>query len=106
MGIECVWRLFQGPRHGLHRSRIPGIPWDSGLRQTKSPGALPKESWAILPLEADEPNDASSFVDCIENQEESEMNAAVAAHLTEILLAGYKSAASGEVVELPLERGE
>ncbi len=84
----------------------PGDPMGFWSSSNKESGALPKESWAILPLEADEPNDASSFVDCIENQEESEMNAAVAAHLTEILLAGYKSAASGEVVELPLERGE
>ena len=82
----------------------PGDPMGFWSSTNQEVGANPKESWAILPLEADEPNDANHFVDCIENEEESEMNAAAAAHLTEILLAGYKSAATGEVVDLPLKR--
>ncbi|AWT59083.1 MAG: putative oxidoreductase YhhX [Candidatus Moanabacter tarae] len=84
----------------------PGDPMGFWSSTNQEAAASPKESWAVLPLETNEPNDANHFVDCIENEKESEMNADAAAHLTEILLAGYKSAATGQVVDLPLEREE
>jgi predicted dehydrogenase len=62
---------------------------------------MPKTTWQ--PIDA-VPSDASYFLDCLDAGRESEMSAANAAKTTEILLAGYKSAATGEVIELPLER--
>jgi myo-inositol 2-dehydrogenase/D-chiro-inositol 1-dehydrogenase len=47
-------------------------------------------------------SDESHFIDCIIEERESEMNARQAAKLTEILVAGYKSAATGTVVSIPL----
>ena len=41
-----------------------------------------------------------AFVDCIENGVESEMNAEFASHSVEIICAGYRSAATGEVIAL------
>lgn len=49
-------------------------------------------------------SDESYFIDCILEGRESEMNAHQAAILTEVLLAGYQSAATGTVVSLPLPR--
>jgi len=54
----------------------------------------------LIPAKSDE----SHFIDCIIEGRESEMSARQAAILTEILVAGYKSAATGEVVTLPLPR--
>jgi len=45
-------------------------------------------------------NDASNFLDCIESGRESEMTARAAAELVKVLMAGYQSAASGDVVTL------
>jgi predicted dehydrogenase len=45
-------------------------------------------------------NDASNFLDCIESGRESEMTARDAAELVKVLMAGYQSAASGDVVTL------
>ncbi len=49
-------------------------------------------------------NDASYFLDCLDAGRDSEINAAEAARATEVLLAGYRSASTGEVVTLPLPR--
>jgi predicted dehydrogenase len=49
-------------------------------------------------------SDESQFIDCIIDKRESEMDARHAAKLTEVLLASYKSAATGMVVSLPLPR--
>jgi predicted dehydrogenase len=62
-------------------------------------GMQPKRSWVSV----DEENalgEFSAFVDCIENEVESEMNAEIAAESVAVISAGYQSAASGEVVEL------
>jgi predicted dehydrogenase len=63
---------------------------------------LPKQTW--LPVTPPAPSDASRFLDCLDAGRESEMSVAEAALTTEVLLAGYKSASSGEVVTLPLPR--
>ena len=65
----------------------------------------PKRRWVGLhdgqnPMAAD----VAEFVDCIEQGREPAINAEVAASILEVLLAGYVSAARGEVVELPLPR--
>ncbi len=64
-----------------------------------------KSEWRALPVEASPKSDVSSFIDRLEAGRDGDMNAAAAAHLTEVLLAGYESAATGEVVKLPLKRG-
>ena len=46
--------------------------------------------------------DVARFVDCIEEDAEPVMNPAFAAPFTEVILAGYRSAATGETVALPL----
>ena len=63
---------------------------------------MPKWTWQPLDPAA---SDAAYFLDCLDADRESEMSAADAAVTTEVLLAGYKSAARGEVVTLPLPRG-
>lgn len=68
--------------------------------------AQPKRTIASLPSTLESRSDASYFIDCIFEERESEMNARQAAYLTEILLAGYKSAAEGRVVNLPLPRDD
>ena len=66
--------------------------------------AQPKRTLAPLADMLDGRSDASHFIDCIVEGRESGMNARQAAMLTEVLLAGYKSAAEGVVVRLPLAR--
>lgn len=65
-------------------------------------GLRPKRTW--LPIAEMMPSDAAYFLDRLDAAEESEMSAAEAAHATEVLFAGYRSAATGEVVTLPLSR--
>jgi predicted dehydrogenase len=62
----------------------------------------PKRTW--VPAAPPAANDASYFLDCLDAGRESEMSVAEAALTTEVLLAGYRSASSGEVVTLPLPR--
>lgn len=62
---------------------------------------MPKTAWQPIDPTA---SDASYFLDCLDAGRDSEMSAANAAKTTEVLLAGYKSAATGEVVELPMRR--
>jgi predicted dehydrogenase len=72
--------------------------WSSTQQEVHT---MPKTSWQPLATTA---SDASYFVDCLDADRDSEINAAEAAKTTEVLLAGYKSAATGEVVSLPLPR--
>jgi myo-inositol 2-dehydrogenase / D-chiro-inositol 1-dehydrogenase len=65
-------------------------------------GLQPKRIW----LSSEPPSsDVSYFLDRLDAQSESEMSASEAALATEVLLAAYKSAASGAVVHLPLDQG-
>ena len=63
-------------------------------------GMQPKQQWIDVSSGDDGPREFSAFIDCIENGVESEMNAEFAAHSVEIISAGYRSAASGEVINL------
>ncbi len=65
-------------------------------------GTRPKQHWIDVVSENDGQREFSAFIDCIENGVESEMNAEFAAHSVEIICAGYRSAASGEVINLSL----
>lgn len=72
--------------------------WSSTQQEVHT---MPKTTWQPLATTA---SDASYFLDCLDAGRDSEINAAEAAKTTEILLAGYKSATTGEVVTLPLPR--
>jgi predicted dehydrogenase len=63
-------------------------------------GMLPKQQWIDVGSADDGQREFGAFVDCIENGVESEMNAEFAAHSVEIICAGYRSAATGEVINL------
>jgi len=65
--------------------------------------AQPKQSW-VTPFVPSWNIDAGHFVDCIERGRSSAVPAELAAAATETLLAAYRSAASGQVVSLPLAR--
>ncbi len=62
----------------------------------------PKANW--VPVTAPGPGDAAYFLDCLDAGRESALPAAKAAAATEVILAAYRSAASGAVVTLPLPR--
>ena len=66
--------------------------------------AKPKQEWVTPPV-SEMNSDAAWFLDCIETGRLSDVSVHVAATATEILLAGYRSAATGTVVDLPLPRG-
>lgn len=75
--------------------------WSSTRKQAKE---QPKRVWLPLRGSGESPGDASRFIDYIEAEQESEMSAKVGAAVVETLIAGYMSAASGEVISLPLPR--
>lgn len=71
--------------------------WSSTQAEIKM---QPKQHWIDVGSGDDGQQEFSAFIDCIENRVESEMNAEFAAHSVEIICAGYRSAASGEVISL------
>jgi predicted dehydrogenase len=87
-------------------------PWQPPSRHAEDPmgfwistqagvGLQPKQGWLpVLPAGSD----VSYFLDCLDAGRESEMSVVEAAHATEVLMAAYRSAASGEAVSLPLPR--
>jgi predicted dehydrogenase len=75
--------------------------WRSTQEEVKT---KPKESWVPLHSKKEPSNDASRFIDCIESGRESEMSVKDGAAVVEVLMAGYISAAKGDVVSLPLSR--
>jgi predicted dehydrogenase len=77
----------------------PGDPmgfWRSGQIEA---GVKPKRTW-VADLLGPAVSEASYFVDCIEQGRESDMAAARAAEGIEILMAGYRSGATGRVIVL------
>ena len=63
---------------------------------------LPRQSWMTPP--STQRTDAEYFLDCIEQGRASVVTAEIAARATEILMAGYQSAATGQTMKLPLPR--
>jgi predicted dehydrogenase len=62
----------------------------------------PKKTW--VPAGPAAGSDAAAFLDALDAGRDGEVNVAEAALATEVLLAAYRSAASGAVVTLPLPR--
>jgi predicted dehydrogenase len=98
------------PRLEVHTDEPPWTPprahpedpmgfWSS---TTDEGGARPKHTW--VPVGREGRSDARYFLDCLEAGRESAMSVVEAAHGTEVLLATYRSAKEGAVVELPLPR--
>ncbi len=72
--------------------------WSSTMARAKAPSKTDWYTPAILPAKSDQ----SLFLDCLEQEKEAEVTAADAAKASEVMLAAYQSAATGEVVHLPL----
>jgi predicted dehydrogenase len=82
--------------------RNPDDPMGMWVTPPGSPfAAKPRRSW-LTPPSARDVTDASHFLDCIEHGKQSAVSAEVAAAATEVLLAGYQSAATHKTVTLPL----
>jgi hypothetical protein len=92
-------------------------PWTAPRRDPEDPMGMwatprpqeftprPKQAWIVpSPLRAND--DIKRFLDCIEEGRASDVPAALGAEATEVLLAAYRSAATRQVVTLPLPRGE
>ena len=71
--------------------------WSSTQSEIKMP---PKQQWIDVGSDDDSAREFGAFIDCIEKGVESEMNAEFAAHSVEIICAGYRSAATGAVIDL------
>ena len=90
-------------------------PWTAPQRDPEDPMGMwggpkaepfvprPKQAW-ITPSVSVPVTDVGYFLDCIEQGRQSDVSASVATAATEVLLAGYQSAATGQVVALPLPR--
>jgi predicted dehydrogenase len=61
-------------------------------------GVPPKEDW--WPVEPTVPSDASYFLDCIAQDRESDVPAAVGCHAADAILKGYQSAAEGRWINI------
>ena len=69
--------------------------WRSSTREA---GGVHKFTWRTVPETTQ--SDESYFIDCIEQNRESDMSVAEAAKVLKVLLAGYESAATGKVVSI------
>ena len=66
-------------------------------------GIVPKTDWQ--PVQTAAQSDVAHFLDCIEQDRESDVPAEVGAHAVEVILAGYESAASAGTVRLERRNG-
>ena len=89
-GAKVTWET---PR------RNPDDPMGFWSSTQHAVGIQPKRAWRPLPT-ADGPDDASYFVDCIEQGRESAMNVEAANSAQLALFACYRSAAEGKPVEV------
>ncbi len=64
--------------------------------------ARPRQVW-LTPTAPHHVTDVSHFLDCLEQGRESSVSVELAAQATEVLMAGYRSAATQQTVTLPLD---
>ncbi len=76
----------------------PDDPMGFWSSTNKENGVLPKEDW--FPVEEGAQSDMSFFIDCLENDSESDVPASVGAHAVEVILKGYESAAEDKTIFL------
>ena len=75
----------------------PMSMWGSTQRDTQ-----PRDKDRVLPLDGGgQGRDVTAFVDCLENGVRPEITVRDAVHHIEVIMAGYKSAATGRPVEIP-----
>lgn len=74
----------------------PMAMWSSSMRDLGNPG---KRQWVSM-SESPQSVDTSRFLDCLDKDIEPEMNARAAVQHVEVIMAGYRSAASGKPVTL------
>lgn len=127
MAGRCGWRSH--PSHGINRTYLVGPrasavvdafrpraeiyadaePWAPPRRHPEDPmgfwsstveeaGGRPKHAWQLPP--ESNPTDIRAFVDCLEQGRASDLPASSAATVQKVLLSAYRSAASGEAVEV------
>ncbi len=72
--------------------------WSSSQREA---GAMPKDDW--LPIESAVSSDVGCFLDSIDEGRQSDVPAEFGAHAVEVILASYRSAASGRREKLSAE---
>jgi len=65
----------------------------------KAGGIEPKMDW--IPVESAAKTDAAFFLDCLEEDRESDVSAGIGAHAVEVITAGYTAAAENRTVSLP-----
>ena len=88
----------------MPQERNPDDPMGMWAAPPGSPfKAKARLAW-IAPPPSTQTTDAEYFLDCIEQGRPSVVTAEVAAAATEILMAGYQSAATGQTIKLPLPR--
>jgi predicted dehydrogenase len=98
------------PRLQIYTDETPWTPpnthkddpmgfWVSTMQEVHS---RPKTTWSVFSSAAQ--TDAAYFLDRLDANRDSEINAAEAALATEVLVAAYRSAATREVVTFPLAR--
>lgn len=90
--IACdslAWR--PGPAH-------PEDPMGFWRSSTLETGGVHKFNWGSVSRDAQ--SDESFFIDCIEQNRESDMSVIEAAEVLKVLLAAYESAATGKVVSI------
>jgi myo-inositol 2-dehydrogenase / D-chiro-inositol 1-dehydrogenase len=97
----AVWADVESWRAPQRDPEDPMGMWGGPKAEPYAPRA--KQSW-ITPAADEQSADVGYFLDCIAGGRESDVSASVTAHATEVLLAGYQSAQSGRVVDLPLPR--
>ena len=64
----------------------------------KAGGVVPKTDW--LPIHQSVRSDAMHFLDCLEQERESDVPATVGAHAVEVIAAAYRASAAGATVQL------
>lgn len=82
-------------------SRHPEDPMGFWTSTCTASGAVPKRSWLTPPEPTD---DIRYFVDCVVEGRPSDVPVEIAAHVMEVLIAAYESAASQKAVTLPIAR--
>lgn len=83
--------------------RDPEDPMGFWRSTQQKAGIQPKPAW-VVPQAMPVRSDQSLFVDAIEQATEAEVTVRDGGKILEALFAGYRSAATGQVVRLPLER--
>lgn len=127
MAGRCGWRSH--PSHGVNRTYLVGSganavldafrpraeiyadvpPWSPPRRHPEDPmgfwsstveeaGGRPKQAWQLPP--GSHPDDIRSFVDSLEQGRVADLPVTSAASVQKVLMGAYRSAASGEAVEV------